>query len=76
MINVGSNYLVEGSIPRRWGNAHPSIVPYQSFKTADGYLVIGVASEGIWRRFCEAIGRAEWADDPRFEKNATRVENR
>jgi formyl-CoA transferase len=76
LINVGSNYLVEGSIPRRWGNAHPSIVPYQSFKTADGYLVIGVASEGIWRRFCQAIGRAEWADDPRFEKNSNRVENR
>jgi crotonobetainyl-CoA:carnitine CoA-transferase CaiB-like acyl-CoA transferase len=76
LINVGSNYLVEGSIPRRWGNAHPSIVPYQSFKTADGYLVIGVASEGIWRRFCQAMGKAEWADDPRFAKNANRVEHR
>jgi glutaryl-CoA transferase len=76
LINVGSNYLVEGNMPQRWGNAHPSIVPYQSFKTADGYLVIGVASEGIWRRFCQAIGRAEWADDSRFEKNSNRVENR
>ena len=76
LINVGSNYLVAGNIPRRWGNAHPSIVPYQSFKTADGYLVIGVASEGIWRRFCQAIGRAEWAEDSRFEKNSNRVENR
>jgi formyl-CoA transferase len=76
LINVGSNYLVEGNIPRRWGNAHPSIVPYQSFKTEDGYLVIGVASEGIWRRFCQAIGRAAWADDLRFEKNSNRVENR
>jgi formyl-CoA transferase len=76
LINVGSNYLIDGSIPRRWGNAHPSIVPYQTFKTADGYLVIGVASEGIWRRFCQAIGRAEWADDSRFEKNSNRVENR
>lgn len=76
LINVGSNYLVEGNIPRRWGNAHPSIVPYQSFRTEDGYLVIGVASEGIWRRFCQAIGRAAWADDSRFEKNSNRVENR
>jgi formyl-CoA transferase len=76
LINVGSNYLVEGSIPGRWGNAHPSIVPYQTFKTADGYLVIGVASEGIWRRFCQAIGKAEWAEDSRFEKNSDRVENR
>src|SRR5262249_60010806 len=42
----------------------------------NGYLVIGVASEGIWRRFCDAIGRTEWADDSRFDKNANRVENR
>ena len=76
LINVGSNYLIEGKIPHRWGNAHPSIVPYQSFKTADGYLVVGVASEGIWGRFCDAIGRAEWTDDPRFAKNANRVEHR
>ena len=76
LINVGSNYLVEGNIPRRWGNAHPSIVPYQSFRTEDGYLVIGVASEGIWRRFSQAIGKAAWADDSRFEKNSNRVENR
>jgi crotonobetainyl-CoA:carnitine CoA-transferase CaiB-like acyl-CoA transferase len=76
LINVGSNYLIERNIPRRWGNAHPSIVPYQSFKTADGYLVIGVASEGIWRRFCQAIGKTELADDARFAKNVNRVENR
>jgi formyl-CoA transferase len=76
LINVGSNYLVEGKVPGRWGNAHASIVPYQSFKTADGYMVIGVASEGIWQRFCQAIGKAELANDPRFAKNAIRVENR
>ncbi|HZA53724.1 MAG TPA: CoA transferase [Candidatus Udaeobacter sp.] len=76
LINAGSNYLVEGKIPLRWGNAHPSIVPYQSFRTSDGYLVIGVASEGIWRRFCQALGRAELADDARFAKNSDRVENR
>ena len=76
LINAGSNYLIGGQLPRRYGNAHPSIVPYQSFKTADGYLVIGVASETIWQRFCPAIGRADLADDPRFAKNAQRVENR
>lgn len=76
LINVGSNYLIAGTIPRRWGNAHPTIVPYQSFQTADGFLVLGVASEGIWRRFCPAIGRADLADDPRFAKNADRVGNR
>ena len=76
LINVGGNYLMEGKIPRRWGNAHPTIVPYQAFKTADGFLVLGVANEAIWRRFCAAIGRAEFTDDPRFATNAKRVENR
>jgi crotonobetainyl-CoA:carnitine CoA-transferase CaiB-like acyl-CoA transferase len=76
LVNTGSNYLVGGKIPGRWGNAHPSIVPYQSFKTADGYLVLGVASEAIWKRFCHAIGRAELIDDPRFLKNSNRVDNR
>lgn len=76
LINVGSNYLLGGKIPTRWGNAHPNIVPYQNFKTADGYLVIGVASEVIWKRFCQAIGRAELTDDARFANNSQRVENR
>lgn len=76
LINVGANYLAEGNVPRRWGNAHPNIVPYQSFKTKDGYLVLGVASEGIWHRFGEAIGRTNLTDDARFAKNARRVEHR
>ena len=76
LVNAGSNFLIGGQIPGRHGNAHPNIVPYQSFKTADGYLVVGVASEPIWRRLCAAIGKRELADDPRFAKNAQRVENR
>jgi formyl-CoA transferase len=76
LVNAGSNYLIGGKIPERWGNAHPSIVPYQSFKTADGYLIVGVASESIWKRFCQAIGRAELVEDPRFSKNSNRVDNR
>jgi crotonobetainyl-CoA:carnitine CoA-transferase CaiB-like acyl-CoA transferase len=76
LINVGSNYLIGGKIPSRWGNAHPNIVPYQNFKTADGYFVLGVASETIWRRFCQAIARPELAEDSRFADNAKRVENR
>ena len=76
LINAGSNYLMNGKVPGRWGNAHPTIVPYQSFQTADSYLVIGVASEGIWQRFCTAIGKTDLVDDARFEKNANRVENR
>ena len=76
LINVGSNYLIGGKVPTRWGNAHPNIVPYQNFKTADGYLVIGVASEVIWKRFCTAVRREELASDPRFVNNSKRVENR
>lgn len=76
LINVGSNYLISGKIPSRWGNAHPNIVPYQNFKTADGYFVLGVASETIWRRFCQAIGRPDLTEDSRFADNAKRVENR
>ncbi len=76
LINVGSNYLVGGKVPTRWGNAHPNIVPYQNFQTADGYLVIGVASEVIWKRFCEAIGHTDLANDQRFADNSKRVENR
>jgi crotonobetainyl-CoA:carnitine CoA-transferase CaiB-like acyl-CoA transferase len=76
LINAGSNYLVSGKVPGRWGNAHPTIVPYQSFQTADSYLVLGAASEGIWQRLCPALGRADLANDERFAKNANRVENR
>lgn len=76
LINAGSNYLVGGKVPERWGNAHPNIVPYQNFKTRDGYLVIGVASETIWKRFCAAAGRKDLMQDPRFQNNSKRVEHR
>lgn len=76
LINAGSNYLVGGTISGRWGNAHPNIVPYQSFQARDGYMVVGAAGEAVWRRLCGAVGRPELADDPRFAKNPQRVENR
>lgn len=76
LIPYGSDYLASGKVPGRWGNSHPNIVPYQSFKTQDGYLVVGAASEGNWRRLCQAIAMTELTDDPRFAKNAQRVEHR
>jgi crotonobetainyl-CoA:carnitine CoA-transferase CaiB-like acyl-CoA transferase len=76
LINAGSNYLIGGKVPGRWGNAHPTIVPYQSFQTADSFLVLGAASETIWKRLCPALNRADLTDDLRFAKNANRVENR
>ena len=76
LINAGSNYLVTGQVPGRWGNEHPNIVPYQSFPTADGHLVVAMANDAIWGRFCDAAGRPELAKEPRFDTNAHRVENR
>ncbi len=76
LIPYGSDYLASGKVPGRNGNAHPNIVPYQSFNTANGYMVIGAASEGNWQRLCQAIGKSELADDPRFAKNAQRVAHR
>ncbi|HET6341987.1 MAG TPA: CaiB/BaiF CoA-transferase family protein [Gemmatimonadota bacterium] len=65
-----------GKAPTRIGNAHPSIVPYQTFATADGWMNVGVGNEGQWRRFCEAVERNEWIDDPRFRTNADRLVHR
>ena len=76
LIPYGSDYLASGKVPGRNGNAHPNIVPYQSFNTRDGYMVVGAASEGNWLRLCQAIERPELANDPRFAKNAQRVANR
>ena len=76
LVNAGANYLIGGQIPRRYGNAHPSIVPYQSFKTADGYLVVGVASETIWKRFCRAIGAEDLLNDPNHATGKLRSQHR
>jgi formyl-CoA transferase len=76
LANVGSNYLCSGAPPRRWGNAHPNIVPYQSFACADGHLIVAAGNDGQYRKFVEAGGRPELADDPRFATNPLRVQNR
>ena len=72
----GQGYLTTGVSPRRRGNQHPSIVPYEVFEAADGYLTVGVANNSLWTRFCQAIGRPELATDPRFDTEAKRVEHR
>ena len=76
LANVGSNYLISGEAPQRYGNAHPNIVPYQTFKARDGYFALAVGNDGQWRQFCEKVGKSEWADDIRFQTNAERVKNR
>jgi formyl-CoA transferase len=76
LANVGSNYLISGEKPVRYGNAHPNIVPYQTFKASDGYFALGIGNDGQWKQFCEKAGKKEWAEDDRFKTNANRVENR
>jgi crotonobetainyl-CoA:carnitine CoA-transferase CaiB-like acyl-CoA transferase len=76
LANMGSTYLNTGTPPKRWGNAHPNIVPYQTFACADGHLIVATGNDGQYRKFVEAGGRAELAADPRFASNPLRVQNR
>jgi len=76
LANIASNYLVAGKEAQRWGTAHESIIPYQVFNAKDRPVAIAVANQKLWKSFCVAIGKQEWIDDPRFESNPKRVENR
>ncbi|WP_044873449.1 CaiB/BaiF CoA-transferase family protein [Pseudomonas sp. LFM046] len=76
LANQAMNYLTTGNPPRRLGNAHPNIVPYQDFPTADGDFILTVGNDSQFRKFCEVAGHREWADDPRFSTNKARVAHR
>ena len=76
LANQASNFLAGGVVPRRMGNAHPNIVPYQDFQTADGYMILAVGNDAQFARFCEVAGHAEWARDERFASNPQRVAHR
>jgi crotonobetainyl-CoA:carnitine CoA-transferase CaiB-like acyl-CoA transferase len=76
LVNVVQGALVTGQRPRRYGNAHPQIVPYEAFATADGHVVLAVGNDGQWQRFCQATNRAELSKDSRFATNPDRVEHR
>ncbi len=76
LANVASNYLVSGEPPARHGNAHPNIVPYETFPTADGHIAVGVGSDAQWRRFCALASRPDLAAEPRYATNAGRVTER
>lgn len=73
---AASNYLVSGQRPNRMGNAHPNIVPYQSFKAKDKYIAFAAANDIQWKKFCAAVNRDEWIKDERFTTNVERVNNR
>lgn len=76
LANQGMNYLTSGISPERLGNAHPNIVPYQAFPTADGHIIIAVGNDAQFARFCEAIGRPDLAAEPAYGDNSGRVKNR
>jgi crotonobetainyl-CoA:carnitine CoA-transferase CaiB-like acyl-CoA transferase len=76
LVNQAQNAFVSGRAPGRLGNAHPNLVPYETFRTADGEVAIGVGSERQWPRLCEALGVPGLAADERFATNGDRVENR
>lgn len=76
LANQAANYLVGGVVPKRMGNAHPSIVPYQDFQTADGYMIIAIGNDSQFASFCRTAGRPEWATDERFVTNPQRVKHR
>jgi crotonobetainyl-CoA:carnitine CoA-transferase CaiB-like acyl-CoA transferase len=76
LANVASSYLVSGEPPRRYGNAHPSIVPYQTVAAADGRLMLAVGNDHQFSNLCQILGTPELAHDPRFASNPARVRNR
>ncbi len=76
LANQAMNYLATGNNPKRLGNAHPNIVPYQAFKTADGFMILAVGNDAQFRRFCELSGKPELAEDERFKQNSSRVKHR
>jgi crotonobetainyl-CoA:carnitine CoA-transferase CaiB-like acyl-CoA transferase len=75
LVNVAQSALV-GAVPKRWGNAHATIVPYQSFPAADGEVVVAVGNDAQWRKLCAVLARPDLGDDARFATNPGRVEHR
>lgn len=76
LANQALNYLTSGNVPQRLGNAHPNIVPYQAFATADGHMIVAVGNDEQFRRFCEVLSLGHLAVDERFATNGARVNQR
>src|SRR5262245_32294785 len=76
LINVAANYLIAGRDGGRYGNGHPSIVPYTTYQTADGMMALAIGNDRQFARTCEVLGHPQWARDERFLNNRARVENR
>ncbi len=76
LANQASNFLAGGIVPKRMGNAHPNIVPYQDFPTADGDVIVAIGNDAQFAKFCAVAGHPEWSSDARFATNPARVANR
>ena len=76
LANQAAGFLNTGNVPQRQGNSHPSLAPYQDFPTLDGAMLLAIGNDGQFRRFCNAVGKPEWADDERFAGMAGRVTHR
>ena len=76
LINVAQTALVTGAEAKRFGNAHPQIVPYRPFHASDGEFIVAAGTDRQFARLCSIVGRDAWAQDPSFRTNAGRVENR
>ncbi len=76
LANIAHNYFATGDTPRRFGNAHPNIVPYETFPTSNGYLAVAVGTDAQFQRLCTALGRSDLGEDPKYQTNADRVEHR
>ena len=76
LANQASNYLIGGEIPQRLGNAHPNIVPYQAFATADGHIILAVGNQAQFERLCNVLEQPDWLKDKRYSSNSARVDNR
>jgi crotonobetainyl-CoA:carnitine CoA-transferase CaiB-like acyl-CoA transferase len=74
--NVSANHLISGEEAKRYGNAHPNIVPYQAFQTRNGYVVVAAGNDRLYQSLCRLLGREELATDPRFATNPLRVQHR
>jgi len=76
LANQNLNYLISGEVPRRLGNAHPNITPYDTFRTQDGDLILAIGNDAQYERFCRAAGIEHLVHDPRFANNVVRIANR
>ncbi len=76
LANMNMNYLTSGQAPKRWGNAHPNVVPYQVFACSDGHIIVAVGNDSQFRKFCEVLDTPGLGNDERFATNSNRIRNR